>query len=545
MVKKILIINLTRMGDLIQTTALISGLKKKYSLSQIDYLAMSSFASILKNIPGLDEIITLDDHLLVDQLRDDIWTGYLEIKQKVDFLNRREYDLLITPVVSIQASMLSYLIKAKEKLGMITNSNREQKMTSDWTSYHLANEHHLGERCLNLVDIFSNIGGVSTTFADFQLQASTEALQRANSFWQDKNLHRTFTIGFHVGASQSNKAWEPEKFKQVIHRLLDDPGITVIIFGGYQELPLNNVFSDLKSNRLLNLINNFKVDELIAYIGKLNMFVTNDTGPMHIAAACKVPIINISLGPVSLWETGPYSQKALVLQANIDCHPCKFSYQCPHWNCHSMLTPSYVLAFILAYKCQLQNIQEWSYPAEDRVICWQSTQDIFGYQHFVPLRKRQITAQEYFFEIKRLVWILSLTGKSSNAEAHNQTYLDYLSKYYFLVKHDYPEHILLLEKLIKTNQQYLQEFESIFSMRHESKKSVDRIQFIWASVKKIKSDMFDSAKQITGYYDLFAFAQFKESKLSDGDFFSLLEETSHIYALLDRQLRIILLNLRR
>ncbi|MCD4650287.1 MAG: hypothetical protein K8S56_00650, partial [Candidatus Cloacimonetes bacterium] len=104
---KILIANLTRMGDLIQMLGLVGGLKDRYPDSRIDILAISSFAGILRNFPHIDSVIELDDKALVDHLGDDIWSAYAEIDAKLNLINTANYDLFISPVPSVQMSILA------------------------------------------------------------------------------------------------------------------------------------------------------------------------------------------------------------------------------------------------------------------------------------------------------------------------------------------------------------------------------------------------------------------------------------------------------
>jgi len=531
---RILVINLTRLGDIIQSIGLIKGLKNRYPECEIDFLAMSSFSAILKNIPDIHEIVCLEDHLLIDQIKDDLWSGFLELTSKIQYLNNKFYDLVINPVISLQSSYLCNLIQAKDKRGMIQTPEGEQSVKSNWSAYLLANQHTLGDHAFNLVNIFAGVGDCEFKIDDYFLQSGTSANAFIKTLFENEQIDSSKKlIGFHVGASQSNKSWSVDSFKKVIIELCLNSSYEVILFGGYKESDVKSQFDNIRSTNFHNWIGKFKLDELISAVSKMNLFITNDTGPMHIAACTKVPIINLSLGPVSMWETGPYSDQAIVLQANIDCHPCSFSYNCPHWNCHSQITPEAVI--------QLSNmiLTQTAIHEDPQILYWKSVIDPFLFIHWVPLNKRQITDKEYLFEVKRCIWGLTLKNLFSKADVVFKDYFSFLNSYFVFSTYSYPDLSSLCDKLLALNEQLINQLLFITTISQNSKNNLDKIKTIWSNVKELKNTMYLEAQHYSVIYDWFLYLTFAESQLENEDLSELTRQTVILYKQLSAQLRLL------
>ncbi|MEA1972003.1 MAG: glycosyltransferase family 9 protein, partial [Candidatus Cloacimonadota bacterium] len=527
---KVLILNLTRMGDIIQTSSLINGLKKKHANISIDCITMSSFKSILENFPNINNIYTLDDTVLVEK-KDNILTGFLEIKNKIQKLNQQKYDIILNLVISEQSSYLTYLLKSFDKRGMLFNKEREQKIKSDWTAYHLANEHHLGDHSLNLVDIFNGIGDVKPDFNNFFLTSSENARDFAEKFWSENSLTDKKVIGFHIGASNSNKSWEVDKFKKVILNLIGE--YKVILFGGYKEKGFEKYFEGIDSKNFINLIGQSNLDKLVALMKKIDLLVSNDTGPMHIAASQKTSIIDLSLGPVSHWETAPYQADNIVMQANIECHPCKFNYACSHLSCHNYISVESVTN-VIYYK--LENIK---LQLDKKIKYWITKSDTFGFHHSVPFEKREISKKEMIFEFKRAVWILTLQDKLGSSKYQFSQYLKYLKTYYKFTFFNFSIELNSLKKCSAYLSDYLSTVQEILKLNLSDKQDVRELSKLWEQSKEQLLQATSIANKTDFVTDYFSFASFKNSGIESGEIMSLAKKNYEIYCLLQDQLTIL------
>ncbi len=152
------------------------------------------------------------------------------------------------------------------------------------------------------------------------------------------------TLGINPGATYgSAKRWYPEKFAQVARAFSTTHEI--VIFGGPNEVEMaNDIESQLKGITVSNMAGKTSVEELCARIGGLDIFITNDSGPMHVAAAYQVPTVAI-FGPTRHLETSQWmNEKSSIVRHDIQCAPC-MKRECPlkHHECMKSITSAEVI----------------------------------------------------------------------------------------------------------------------------------------------------------------------------------------------------------
>jgi len=168
---------------------------------------------------------------------------------------------------------------------------------------------------------------------------------------KDNNINKTKPmLGINPGATYgSAKRWYPEEFAKVA--LMLSKSYEIIIFGGPNETDIAN---DIEKILIENNISNYKnlsgktsVEELIKYISNLDLFITNDSGPMHLAAAFEIPTVAI-FGPTRYKETNQWmNDKGFILRKEMDCSPC-MKRVCPlkHHDCMKLITANDVFALL-------------------------------------------------------------------------------------------------------------------------------------------------------------------------------------------------------
>jgi len=130
-------------------------------------------------------------------------------------------------------------------------------------------------------------------------------------------------IGFQPGARWENKRWPLDSFRQ-LSRLLEQrlPDHRIAVFGGPDETGLGQAIAGPTGGRILDLTGRMTLPGMIEGIRRMRLLVTNDTGPMHVAAAVGCPVVAL-FGPTAAERTGPYSQLGNVLRIEgLQCAPC-------------------------------------------------------------------------------------------------------------------------------------------------------------------------------------------------------------------------------
>jgi heptosyltransferase II len=153
------------------------------------------------------------------------------------------------------------------------------------------------------------------------------------------------TLGINPGATYgSAKRWYPEKFADVARAFSQT--YQIVIFGGPSEVEMaNDIESRLKGITLSNMAGKTSIEELCAMIGGLDLFITNDSGPMHVAAAYQVPTVAI-FGPTRHLETSQWKNtKSVIVRHDMECAPC-MKRECPlgHHECMKNITSNEVIA---------------------------------------------------------------------------------------------------------------------------------------------------------------------------------------------------------
>ena len=162
------------------------------------------------------------------------------------------------------------------------------------------------------------------------------------------------TLGINPGASYgSAKRWYPEKFAEVAIALSTQ--YNIVIFGGPGEVDITkDIESDLKKAHIENYVNlagTTTIKELCEKIGGLDLFITGDSGPMHVASAFKVPTVSI-FGPTKDNETSQWhNPHSIIVKKEMDCAPC-MKRTCPlkHHECMKLIEPSDILTAVKELK---------------------------------------------------------------------------------------------------------------------------------------------------------------------------------------------------
>ena len=154
-------------------------------------------------------------------------------------------------------------------------------------------------------------------------------------------------LGINPGASYgSAKRWYPQEFAQVAAKLSSE--YDIVIFGGPDEI---DIAKDIEKSLIekgvtnyQNLVGKTTIVELINQISSLDLFITGDSGPMHVAAAFQLPTVAI-FGPTRDDETSQWmNEKSVIVKKNLDCQPC-MQRTCPlkHHNCMKLIKADDVL----------------------------------------------------------------------------------------------------------------------------------------------------------------------------------------------------------
>jgi len=171
---------------------------------------------------------------------------------------------------------------------------------------------------------------------------SDEKIKNLQLYIEPKKFDKP-TLGINAGATYgSAKRWHHKKFAELINKLPEE--FDIILFGSPAEIEINNEIENLVKRPVLNLAGKTTIQNLAEKIAGLSFFITNDSGPLHIAGAFKIPTIAI-FGSTDFHKTDQWQNpNQYIITKNLDCSPC-MKRTCPlkHHNCMEQIQVNDIL----------------------------------------------------------------------------------------------------------------------------------------------------------------------------------------------------------
>ncbi|MCA9472039.1 MAG: glycosyltransferase family 9 protein [Nitrospirales bacterium] len=350
MSRQVLIINVTRMGDLVQMTPLLQRLEYEWPGVAIDLVVDTEFAEMASLLPRIRHVLSYDFQLLMDQTRvraRDLVALYRGVALWAKPLADIQYDRVINLTFNRRSAYLTGYIGAHDTRGLTTAPDGNIIVRNPWMRYFLDMHTYRKFNRFNLVDVYALGGSGQGPFAPIELKhPAAEQQQWANALLASCGKPSAW-IAVQIGASDVMKAWRPGYFGQAMALMSQRLNVGFVLIGSKKESAV--VQSALQAFKqadgaapMCNAIGKTNLSQLIALLTHCHLMLTNDTGPMHLAVGEKVPIVNLSVGHVDFRETGPYGRNHWIIQPEIECGPCGFDQVCAHQSCKDRLLPRLV-----------------------------------------------------------------------------------------------------------------------------------------------------------------------------------------------------------
>jgi len=330
--KRILIFNVNWLGDVLFSTATIRNIRRNYPDSFLACVIPSRCYPILKDNSYLDEVIIFDEK--------DRHRGILEKFKFISLLKKKQFTMVFLLHRSFSRALICRLAGIPERIGHYTKK-RALLLTKNIMP-PAANALH---RIDYYLDIIEKAGlRIEDRYLDFFFKPEDDAL--VDNFYRENFIQENdFVVALNPGGNWLPKRWPLDYWARLADQLISGSSAKVIITGSIADLPLaGKIKSAMKSVPLVGC-GVFNIKQLGALAKRVNLFITADSGPLHIANAVGAKKIIAIFGPTSLNITGPYPQGNVVaLQKNVGCLiPC-YKVDCCNNRCMQAVTPEDVLA---------------------------------------------------------------------------------------------------------------------------------------------------------------------------------------------------------
>ncbi len=316
-IKNILVINVNWIGDVVFSSPLFPVLKEAYPNVCICCLAPSRVKDILESIPSIDEILIYDEK-----------GKHKSITSKIKLifqLRKYHFDIAFLLHGSLTRALLVYWAGIPQRVGYPTKGRRKY-LTHAIEPIPDLHTMHRSDFYLNIIESF----GIPIKDRATCLTVSEQAIEEMNNLLRQHELtNRDFLVAINPGGNWDLKRWPPQRFSLLIERLVKEFDAKIVITGAIKDVSLSKKIVDHLESNIINLTGKLTLKQLIAIFKKMDIVVSADSGPIHLASSIGTQVVGI-FGPTKEEITGPRGKGKLhILKYDVGCN----RQACYHLKC--------------------------------------------------------------------------------------------------------------------------------------------------------------------------------------------------------------------
>lgn len=297
-IKSILVIRQhNQLGDMLCAVPLLHALRKTFPSAHIALLARPINSEILDGSPFVDEVLVYQ--------KQKFWTSPFALLTFLHRMRKRNFDLELTPAtvaMSVSSDVLAFLSKSKIRIGPNSLNGRRNvtrymynvRVDLAWKSNPLV---HQTQRNLDTARVLS----LESVPHEIYISLSEKEIENGKAILKPRTKKHPFTIGFHPGAAKISNRWDALRFAEVANRCAEILGAFIVVTAGPDdEEPLREMLLNMPNEHLV--LKNESIRLAASVISQCRIFVTNDTGIMHVAAGVGTSVLSL-FGPTDplLW----------------------------------------------------------------------------------------------------------------------------------------------------------------------------------------------------------------------------------------------------
>lgn len=321
---KILIVKPSALGDVVHSMPFLNAMSKRFPDAQIDWVIAKGLHPLLEKHPMINKLWIIDkkNWKKLSHLR----MTLKELKELSENLKNEKYDLVIDLQGLMRSGIITRMTRSEYRLGFKNaregaNIFYTHKIPSEWSKMHAI------DRYMKLAEaVGCDIDKPEQCFTDFDENPQVIS-----------ELPDNYIVIAPSAGKEANR-WPAERFGELATKL---PCSVVAISNKADKHIVDKVVA-ASNGKVISLAGKTSIMEMAAVIKKAKFVISNDTGPMHIAAALKIPVFAL-FGPANPDKTGPYGAIHTIISANAPCAPCYRKKKCNHWKCMESLSVDMVL----------------------------------------------------------------------------------------------------------------------------------------------------------------------------------------------------------
>ena len=327
--RHILLIKPSSLGDIVHAMPTCAAIRRAYPKARLTWLVKRQWAGLVERIDGVDRVWPVDA----------TFKGWLS---EVPPLRVEGFDLVVDLQGLFRSAAIGWLSGSPLLVGFANGREGSPWFYSRRVSVPQSDMHAVDRYLL----VAKAVGAVESGAPEFRFRLPQTDYEEVDGLLSRSGVQLgTSWVALNVSARWPTKRWPAASFAEVADRLREEGYGAVVMIGGPDERADVAAVSAMMKTPAVDLSGATTVGLLPALLSRAALLITNDSGPMHIAAAVGTPMVAL-FGPTSAVRTGPYGMGHTVLAGDVPCRPC-FSRTCHNalpLECLKLVSPQQVLA---------------------------------------------------------------------------------------------------------------------------------------------------------------------------------------------------------
>ena len=335
--RHILLIKPSSLGDIVHAMPTCAAIRRAYPKARLTWLVKREWAGLVERIDGVDRVWPVTSTL----------KGWLS---QVSPLRAEQFDLVVDLQGLFRSAAIGWFSGSPLLVGFANGREGSPRFYSRRVSVPQSDMHAVDRYLL----VAKAVGAVESGTPEFRFRIPQNDYDEVDRVLSRSGVTPgTSWVAMNVSARWPTKRWPPVSFAEVADRLQQEGWGAVVMIGGPDERAEVAEVTRMMKTPAIDLAGATSVGQLPALLSRASLLITNDSGPMHVAAAVGTAIVAL-FGPTSAVRTGPYGAGHAVLSGNVPCSPC-FSRTCHNTvplECLNMVSPQQVLAAARVQRAQ-------------------------------------------------------------------------------------------------------------------------------------------------------------------------------------------------
>lgn len=331
--RRILLIKPSSLGDIVHAMPVVDAFKRRWPSAHLTWLVKRHWAEIVQRIEGVDSVWPVDPTLAS-------WAG------QAMALRAQRFDLVVDLQGLLRSALVARMTGCAQRVGFANGREGSPWLYSQRVAVPTPEIHAVDRYLLIAKDLCVPIEDMP----QFRFRLPSQDVTALRDLFRRKGIDLDAPwVAMNISARWQTKRWPAASFAAVATQLAARGIGPLVVIGGPDEREASGLMRSLTACPLVDLTGETPIGLLPALLSKACVLITNDSGPMHVAAAVGRPVVSI-FGPTSAVRTGPYGAGHTVLTHDLPCRPC-FSRVCRNavpMECLESITPDQVVAAVVS-----------------------------------------------------------------------------------------------------------------------------------------------------------------------------------------------------